>query len=86
MRAAPAEAVAWAEFGDTIAIRRVAASAKLSGMSRLARIVVPGLAHHVTQRGNRREAIFFEEEDRAVDRDRLAEHARRYGVGSGPAA
>jgi putative transposase len=31
-------------------------------MSRLARMVVPGLPHHVTQRGNRREAIFFEME------------------------
>ena len=30
-------------------------------MARLARLVVPGLAHHVTQRGNRREAIFFED-------------------------
>jgi putative transposase len=24
-------------------------------------MVVPGLPHHVTQRGNRREAIFFED-------------------------
>ena len=32
-------------------------------MSRLARMVVPGLPHHVTQRGNRREAIFFEDGD-----------------------
>ena len=29
-------------------------------MSRLARTVVADLPHHVTQRGNRREAIFFE--------------------------
>jgi REP element-mobilizing transposase RayT len=35
-------------------------------MARLARIVVPGRAHHVTQRGNRREAIFFEEGDQAI--------------------
>ena len=28
-------------------------------MARLARIVVPGLPHHVTQRGNRRMEIFF---------------------------
>jgi putative transposase len=28
-------------------------------MTRLARIVIPGLAHHVTQRGNRREQVFF---------------------------
>lgn len=29
-------------------------------MARIARIVVPGLPHHVTQRGNRREQVFFE--------------------------
>jgi hypothetical protein len=30
-------------------------------MARIARVVVPGLPyHHVTQRGNRREPVFFE--------------------------
>ncbi len=33
-------------------------------MSRVARIVVPGFAHHVTQRGNRRADIFETDEDR----------------------
>lgn len=32
-------------------------------MARLARIVVPGLPHHVTQRGNRRERVFIEDGD-----------------------
>ena len=32
-------------------------------MARLARIVVPGLPHHVTQRGNRRQKVFFRDED-----------------------
>ena len=32
-------------------------------MARLARIVVPGRAHHVTQRGNRRMQTFFRDED-----------------------
>jgi putative transposase len=50
-------------------------------MSRLARIVVPGLPHHVTQRGNRREAIFFEDGDQEVYRDLLAEQTRKYAVG-----
>jgi putative transposase len=49
-------------------------------MTRLARIVVPGLPHHVTQRGNRREPIFFEAGDQEVYRDLLAEHARKAGV------
>jgi putative transposase len=35
-------------------------------MARLARIVVPGIAHHVTQRGNRRQPVFFTEEDYAA--------------------
>jgi putative transposase len=32
-------------------------------MARLARVVIPGLPHHVTQRGNRRERVFFEDGD-----------------------
>ena len=32
-------------------------------MDRIARYVVPGLPHHVTQRGNRRERVFFGDED-----------------------
>ena len=32
-------------------------------MARLARIVIPGIPHHVTQRGNRREQVFFGSDD-----------------------
>jgi len=32
-------------------------------MRRSARIVVPGVAHHVTQRGNRRQQVFFSAKD-----------------------
>lgn len=49
-------------------------------MARLARIVVPGIAHHVTQRGNRRQAVFFEEEDYAAYRDMVADACRANGV------
>jgi putative transposase len=49
-------------------------------MARLARIVVPGRAHHVTQRGNRREAIFFEEGDQAIYLDLLGEQTTKYEV------
>ncbi|TFI57559.1 transposase [Sphingomonas parva] len=35
-------------------------------MARIARIVVPGVAHHVTHRGNRRLPIFFGDSDRAL--------------------
>jgi putative transposase len=49
-------------------------------MARLARIVVPGRAHHVTQRGNRREPIFFEPGDQAIYLDLLREQTDRYKV------
>ena len=49
-------------------------------MSRLGRIVVPGLPHHITQRGNRRQRVFFEESDFALYRDILAERCRKAGV------
>lgn len=42
-------------------------------MTRVARIVVTGLPHHVTQRGDRREAIFFEDGDQEIYHDLLAE-------------
>ena len=32
-------------------------------MARLARVVAPGLPHHITQRGNRRQQTFFCDED-----------------------
>jgi putative transposase len=35
-------------------------------MPRAARLVVPGLPHHVTQRGNRRQQTFFGDEDYAL--------------------
>ena len=34
-------------------------------MARLPRIVIPGVAHHVTQRGNRKLPVFFSDADRA---------------------
>jgi hypothetical protein len=49
-------------------------------MARLARTVVAGLPHHVTQRGNRREAIFFEHGDQEVYRDLLAKQTRKAAV------
>jgi len=33
-------------------------------MPRMARIVIPDVPHHVTQRGNRREDVFFADDDR----------------------
>jgi len=41
-------------------------------MARLARLVVPDVAHHVTQRGNRRQPVFFSDADYAAYRDLVA--------------
>ncbi|HKA80414.1 MAG TPA: transposase [Xanthobacteraceae bacterium] len=49
-------------------------------MARLPRIIVPGLAHYVTQRGNRGQPIFFEQSDYGLYRDLVAEHCRRAAV------
>ena len=49
-------------------------------MARLARIVVPGVPHHVTARGNRREPIFFERGDQDIYLDLLAEQTRKARV------
>ena len=49
-------------------------------MPRTARIVVPGIAHHVTQRGNRRQQTFFEISDYARYVDLVAEGCRDAGV------
>jgi len=35
-------------------------------MTRLARVVVAGVPHHVTQRGNRRQVTFLKEQDRSA--------------------
>ncbi len=49
-------------------------------MARLPRIVLPGIPHHITQRGNRRERTFFEDGDYALYLDLLAEAAQRANV------
>ena len=41
-------------------------------MARLARVVIPHVAHHITQRGNRRLPIFFGDDDRRAYLDLLA--------------
>ena len=41
-------------------------------MARLARVVIPHVAHHITQRGNRRLPIFFSDNDRVTYLDLLA--------------
>ena len=49
-------------------------------MARLPRVVAPGLPHHVTQRGNRRQLTFFRDEDYAEYCGLLAASCRRCGT------
>jgi len=49
-------------------------------MPRIARNVYPHVPHHITQRGNRREDVFFSDEDREVYLTWLKEYSRKYGL------
>ncbi len=49
-------------------------------MSRIARVVAVNLPHHVTQRGNNRTQVFFDDEDRRSYLHTLARYRERYGV------
>ncbi len=51
-------------------------------MARLARVILPGYPHHITQRGSRRQDVFFKEEDYYLYLELLkqwcAQEQRRY--------
>lgn len=49
-------------------------------MTRIPRLVVPGFAHHVTQRGNRRQVTFFRAFDYEIYRQLLAEQCQKASV------
>jgi len=42
--------------------------------------VLPDIAHHITQRGNDRQPVFFSAEDRRLYLDLLAQHAAAHGT------
>ncbi len=43
-------------------------------------MVIPGLAHHVTHRGDNRQDVFFVEGDRQAYRDVLRVQCAKFGV------
>lgn len=49
-------------------------------MARRARVVVADCPHHITQRGNRRERIFFQTGDEQIYLDIMAEQLDRHGI------
>ena len=50
------------------------------GMSRIARVVVPGLPYDLIHRGNRRAQVFVDDEDREVYLALVGEYARKHGL------
>ena len=48
-------------------------------MPRVAGIVIPGQPHHVVQRGNNRQDVFFVDDDRRAYLEFLREHCERFG-------
>ncbi len=49
-------------------------------MARIARIFSPGMPHHVTQRGNRRQQTFFNDDDYRSYQALMSEWCKEYGV------
>ena len=49
-------------------------------MARIARVIVPGLPHHVTQRGNRRQQTFFHDDDYQAYLGLMSEWCDKYQV------
>lgn len=49
-------------------------------MARMARVVGPGFPHHIVQRGNRRQKVFFNDQDKMEYLRILKEESERFGV------
>lgn len=49
-------------------------------MARIARVIAPGIPHHITQRGNRRQQTFFCDDDYTDYLDLMAEWCAKYRV------
>ena len=49
-------------------------------MPRTARIVLPGIAHHVTQRGNNRQTVFLDDDDRQKYLSLLSHYTHLHGL------
>lgn len=47
-------------------------------MPRIARVIATGYPHHITQRGNNRATVFFDDEDRRTYLKLLAGYAKKY--------
>jgi putative transposase len=66
----------WGQTTNSLTNRSVACILGIT-MARLARVVAPGIPHHITQRGNRQMEVFLAEEDYRVYLGLLRKYARR---------
>ena len=49
-------------------------------MSRQSRLVLPGIPHHITQRGNRRQVVFYNDQDRRNYLELLREYFDKFNI------
>jgi putative transposase len=49
-------------------------------MPRIARVVIPDIPHHITQRGNRRQRVFFSDDDRLAYLELLSDFTKAHEV------
>ncbi len=49
-------------------------------MPRIARVVIPGIPHHIIQRGNRRQNVFFSDADKQFYLMNLDKYAKKTGI------
>ena len=61
-------------------LTRAGCGCRLRAMPRMARAIAVGCAHHITQRGNNRQDVFFVDQDREVYLQILQEQAGKYGL------
>jgi len=49
-------------------------------MARIARVVIPNCPHHITNRGNRRQTVFFSDEDKKLYLKLLLRYGKLFGL------
>lgn len=49
-------------------------------MPRIARLIAAGYPHHITQRGNYQQKIFFSQKDRILYLNLMREYTKKYDV------
>lgn len=66
--------------GTVYLFDNVRSSVILTYMARIARVIAPGIPHHITQRGNRNQQTFFRDDDYFAYIDQMAEWCGKHHV------